>query len=60
MNRPTVTAYPDRLKPCPSCGVWFHPLRKSAVYCSNACRQKAFRDQGLAYLLTSKLGKPKP
>ncbi len=40
-----VLAWPERLTRCPSCGVYFSQLRKTAVFCSSACRQKAFRDK---------------
>ena len=30
---------------CKSCGTTFTPKRSGAVYCSNACRQKAYRER---------------
>lgn len=31
---------------CKSCGGRFKPARADALYCSNACRQRAHRDRG--------------
>ena len=28
---------------CKCCGTWFHPIRKTRMYCSNRCRQRAAR-----------------
>ena len=28
---------------CRCCGTWFHPIRKTRMYCSNRCRQRAAR-----------------
>lgn len=33
----------QRSKVCPVCGKHFEAERKSAVYCSRACKQKAYR-----------------
>jgi hypothetical protein len=32
---------------CPACERSFQPARKNAKYCSDACRQRAYRQQGL-------------
>ena len=50
---PIVWARTQRLKrdiergraTCPVCGGDFHPRRKGAMYCSGACRQKAYRER---------------
>ena len=34
---------PNRNKKCQTCGRWFTPERRSAKFCSAACRQKAWR-----------------
>lgn len=33
-----VTAYPERLRLCSGCEIWFAPIRQTAVYCSTRCR----------------------
>jgi hypothetical protein len=34
---------PKRTRSCIVCGKRFTPKRKDALYCGNACKQKAFR-----------------
>jgi len=36
-------AEPPRIQVCKGCGKPFSPKRSDAVYCSNACRQQAYR-----------------
>ena len=36
-------AEPPRTQVCKMCGSVFTPKRSDAVYCSNACRQRAYR-----------------
>lgn len=33
----------ERDKICPMCGIRFHAKRKDSLYCSPACKQKAYR-----------------
>jgi predicted nucleic acid-binding Zn ribbon protein len=40
---PMATPYRLRSRPCAVCGTEFRPWRGDARYCSNACRQKAYR-----------------
>jgi hypothetical protein len=35
-----IPAYPEGLVVCPGCAVGFVPVRKSARFCSDACRQR--------------------
>jgi hypothetical protein len=48
--RNAVTAKRTRKLPvteyqCPQCGDWFVPKHPSATYCSDACRQAAYRER---------------
>ena len=36
-------AEPPRIQICRGCGKAFSPKRSDALYCSNACRQRAYR-----------------
>lgn len=40
---PSKRAYKPRARKCKQCGEGFTPQRKSALYCSAACNQKAYR-----------------
>jgi hypothetical protein len=44
------TALLDRNTPCRVCGVEFYPERRSAKYCSHACRERAYRARREALL----------
>jgi uncharacterized OB-fold protein len=39
----TTAGQPVLARPCKGCGKTFTPKRSDAVYCSNACRQRAYR-----------------
>jgi hypothetical protein len=44
--RSTMTPpYRLRSQPCAVCGVEFRPWRSDARHCSNACRQRAYRQR---------------
>lgn len=36
---------PTASKPCPECRMTFRPVRRDQVYCTKACRQRAYRDR---------------
>jgi hypothetical protein len=38
-----LCGYSYRVAACALCGRWFRPLRRDAGYCSNVCRQGAYR-----------------
>ena len=47
-------------RPCNSCGETFIPRRKDALYCSNACRQRAYRGRNVTDTgLSRRRDKPK-